>query len=107
MSQLQALQLGIDQAIFEETLACLPSDWTAAALRASSEPVGPGGTTMPVRIDGMGASGIAFVSDALQDRVRDLFRLNERFKTGLRSIIYTYRRQPDGRWSFNGDYGYS
>jgi hypothetical protein len=54
----------------------------------------------------LGQPGVAFVSDALQDRIRELFLLNQRFHTGLRRILYTYNRQPDGRWSFKGAYDY-
>jgi hypothetical protein len=62
---------------------------------------------MSIRIDALGQRGIALVSDELQDRVRELFLLNERFKTDLRGIRYEYTQQPDGRWSFAADYDYA
>jgi hypothetical protein len=107
MSELQQLQFPVDRAIYAEVLACLPGTWNRATLRASSEEAAPGDVRMAVRIDGMGQPGIALVSDALQDRVRELFLLNQRFRTGLRGIVYTYQQRSDGRWSFLADYDYA
>jgi hypothetical protein len=106
MSQLQDLQFPIDRAIFAEVLACIPKTWTRAKLEARSQDASAGGTKMTIRIDALGQPGIALVSDASQDRVRELFLLHQRFGVSLRGIVYTYNRQPDGRWSFVGDYDF-
>ena len=106
MSELQDLQLPIDRAIFAEVLPCLPKTWTGAKLEASHPGASPTGAKLSIRIDGLGQPGLALPSDALQDRVRELFLLNERFNTRLRGMVYTYTRQPDGRWSFLGEYQY-
>lgn len=106
MTQLQDLQFPIDQQIFAEVLACLPPDWTRATLEVWKPTSSAPGSSLAIKIDGGGQPGIALVSDALQDRVRALFLLNERFKTGLRRILYAYVQRPDGRWSFTGDYDY-
>jgi hypothetical protein len=107
MSQLQELQFPIDQAIFAEVLKALPKGWTRARLEAKASEIGPTSTRISVRIDGLGQPGVAVVSDELQDRVRELFSLNERFKTDLVGIDYSYSLDPDGRWDFSGDYDYS
>ena len=65
------------------------------------------GTTMSLSLNGSGQPGLAVVSDSLQDEVRKLFLLNERFNSNLRGISYAYERKPDGRWSFNGKYDYA
>ena len=105
MTLLQSQQFDIDRAIFTELLACLPDSWTVATLAASSNRT-EGQTSIALRIDGLGQSGIALVSDPLQDRVRELFLLNERFHTGLRGIIYNYQKRPDGQWTFVASYSY-
>ena len=106
MTKLQDLQYPIDYRIFGVLLACLPAHWSRAKLLASAEGTGSESTTMALSIDPLGQTGIALVSDELQDSVRELFLLNEKFKTNLRGIAYTYSRNENGRWLFNGDYNY-
>lgn len=108
MNQLQDLQFPIDQSIFAAVLACIPSDWGRAQLVASVEESAGSrsATSMSVRIDALSQPGIALVSDELQDRVRELFLVNAKFKTNLRGITYNYTRNADGRWLFKGDYAY-
>jgi hypothetical protein len=104
MSSLQELQFPVDQAIFAELLPCLPAHWTKARLLASQK---SDGTGLKVRIDGQGQSGLAVPSDDLQSKIRELFVLNSQFNSGLIGIDYAYARQPDGQWSFSGDYRYA
>jgi hypothetical protein len=104
MSSLQELQFPIDQAIFAELLPCLPAHWGKAKLLASQK---SGGTRLSVRIDGLGQSGVAAPSDELQSKIRELFVLNNQFNSGLIGIEYSYSREPDGKWSFAGDYQYA
>lgn len=104
MSTLQELQFPIDQAIFAALLSCLPPAWSKARLLATQT---LDGTRTSVRIDGQGQSGAAIPSDDLQGKVRALFVLNNKFNTRLVGIDYTYARQPDGKWSFAGDYDYA
>ena len=107
MSQLQQLQFPIDKAIFEEVLAGLPPGWTRASLDVKVTHLSAEGASYGIRIDGLGQPGLATVSDELQNRVRELFLLNERFKTDLIGFTYTYTQAPDGRWAFEADYEYS
>ena len=97
MATLQDLQFPIDQAIAAELLRCLPRTWVRATLIASRA---------AVQIEGSGQAGEATASHELETRVRELFVLNEQFKTDLAGIEYTYTCDADGRWSFVGDYKY-
>jgi hypothetical protein len=107
MSQLQSLQFPIDQAIFAEVLESVPPTWSRARLDAKVQGGSADSLIMSVRIDSLGQPGIAAPTDELQAKVRELFLLNERFKTDLRGISYSYERTPSGKWSFAGDYDYA
>jgi hypothetical protein len=107
MSQLQALQFPIDQAIFAGVLESIPPTWSRARLDAKVQGGSADSLIMSVHIDSLGQSGIATPTDGLQAKVRELFVLNERFKTDLRGITYNYELTPSGKWSFAGDYDYA
>jgi hypothetical protein len=107
MSALQVRQFAIDQKIFAEVLACLPSSWSEVRLEAGVTETSPAGTSMQVKLDGLGQAGAAVASEELIDRVRELFVLNEEFNTDLRRISYGYTRQPDGNWAWSADYDYA
>lgn len=105
--QLQDLQFPIDRAIFAEVLEGLPPQWTRAELQVQATRVSATESRYSIRIDGLGQPGLATVTDALQDHIRELFLLNERFKTDLIGLTYTYTRADDGRWAFEAEYEYS
>ena len=107
MSQLQSLQFPIDQAIFAEVLGSIPPAWSRARLDAKLQGGSADSIQLSVRIDSLGQPGIATPTDELQAKVRELFLLNERFKTDLRGITYSYELTPSGKWSFGGDYDYA
>ena len=104
---LQDQQFPIDQAIYTQLLACLPEGWSRVKLLANLQPANNGTQGMSIRIDGLGQPGIALVSDQLEGQVRELFLLNQRYRTGLRGISYSYTRQPTGHWAFAADYQYT
>ena len=79
MATLQDLQFPIDQAISAELLRCLPRTWVRATLIASRA---------AVQIEGSGQAGEATASHELETRVRELFVLNEQFKTDLAGIEF-------------------
>ena len=106
MSTLQQLQYTIDRAIHREVLGALPSSWTRAKLEATVAGKSVTTTQMSVQVDALGQSGIALVSDPLQDKVRELFLLNDQFNTGLQALSYAYSKDPDGRWAFTQNYKY-
>ena len=106
MSSLPELQRPIDEAIYVEVLACMPKGWKKCKLVASETKSPSGGVNMKVSIDGMGQPGLAVVSDALEDRVRQLFLLHGKFSTELRGIEYSYTLRPDGRWAWEATFDY-
>jgi hypothetical protein len=107
MSQLQSLQFPIDQSIFGEVLESIPPTWSRARLDVKLQGGSADNIVLNVRIDSLGQPGAATPTDALHEKVRELFLLNERFKTDLRGISYSYERTPSGKWSFAGDYDYA
>lgn len=106
MSELHELQFPLDQKIFTEVLNCLPKEWTRAKLEVSASGNASGGDEMAIRIDPQRQHGIAIVSDALQDAIRELFLLYKRFNNPLKGMTYSYQRRPDGRWTFVSQYSY-
>lgn len=98
---MQDEQYLIDRELGAATLECLEPAWDEAQLTIDLT----GGTTR-VALVPVGRDGVGMPSDEVYVAVGKLVKLHQDHATELQRATYTFRKRPDGKWSFVGDYVY-
>ncbi|MCP3058618.1 hypothetical protein LXT21_07525 [Myxococcus sp. K38C18041901] len=100
-------QLPIDRELGAAVLSLLPDEWTGALLTVEKVPGEGDAERYHIQIAPTGkGKGSVTPDEDVELAVQKLFLLNQRFKTGLKSIAYTYRQKKDGSWGQVGEYEY-
>lgn len=90
----------IDRELGTATLACLDPTWDEAELVIDLS----GGTK--VSLAPVGGNGFGMPSDEIFVGVGKLIKHHKDEATDLQRAVYTFRRRPDGKWSFAVDFVY-
>jgi len=91
----------IDRELGAATLECLDPTWDEAELVID---LSGGGTK--VSLAPVGTDGVALPSDEVFVAVGKLIKHHKDEATDLQQATYTFRRRPDGKWSFAADFVY-
>ena len=91
----------IDQELGAATLECLDPSWEEAQLV-----IDLAGGGVRVSLAPVGREGVAMPSDEVYEAVGKLVKYHRDNATDLESAVYTFRRRPDGKWHFVGDFVY-
>lgn len=98
---MQDQQYLIDRELGAATLECLDPTWDEAELVIDLAGGGPKVSLTPV-----GRDSVALPSDDVFVAVGKLIKLHKDEATDLQRAVYTFRRRPDGKWSFAADFVY-
>jgi hypothetical protein len=94
-------QYFIDQEIGKATLACLDPAWDGAGLIIDLSTGNVG-----VLLRRLESADIGVPSDELQLAIGHLVQHHQDTGSELQRVIYTFRRQPTGKWKFEADFTY-
>jgi hypothetical protein len=100
-NDMQDDQYLIDRELSAATLECLDPTWDEAELVIDLS--GGGAKVSLAPVDG---NGFAMPSDEVYVAVGKLRKLHKDEATDLQRAVYTFRRRPDGKWSFAADFAY-
>lgn len=99
---MQDQQYLIDRELGAATLECLDPTWDEAELVIELAGGGPKVSLAPV-----GKDGVVMPSDDVFVAVGKLIKLHKDEATDLQRAVYTFRRRPNGTWSFAADFVYA
>lgn len=97
---LQDEQRAVDQEIAYGVCDSVPRDWEHIELRAHRTANG-----IQLSLSSESPPGIATPTERLEQALRQLFLLNERYQTDLREAVYTIHWTSDGI-RYEAEYGY-
>ena len=98
---LQDEQFHIDRQLGSAALRCVTSDIKKFYLIAEKTQSG-----MSIALESDDNSDILSPSEDVFTAVRELFLLNDKYKTDLNGIKYTFEQKDNGKWGFVSDFSY-